>query len=313
MLRVGEEIVGLDLPYLTTINDRKFAMKLLILVLLYAVFIPLVALASGIVMAAAIIILGLLYAHAVELQHQCLHNTAFRKSKWNRFVGVLLGVPALVSYSDYQASHFKHHKLLGTPEDREFFNYNYDSLTSLKTFIPHLFMLHHYRDVAANLVKAFIGFTRADVPPRTSKQIRVEYLIMSGFLVMMAVVTIVFQTPIFLKIWVLPLLITIPTHALIELPEHIGCNNQTTDVLNNTRTIKAGILGTWFTDGNNYHVEHHWLPGVPNEKLHHLNRELGSKIVYLESSYPAFYLNLLKQLYHNKLQVPKQAAKGAQK
>jgi len=313
MIRVGEEIKGLDLPSLTTINDRVFTGKLAILLLSTIIIIWFVLSASGILLAAGVVALGLLYAHAVELQHQCLHNTAFRKSSINRVVGITLGLPSLVSFSDYQASHFRHHKLLGTPEDKEFFNYNYESLTSLKAIIPHLFMLRHYRDVAVNILRAFVGVTRSDVSVRLAHRIRTEYLIMSLFLAGMVTLTLVFWTPIFVKLWLLPLLIAIPTHALIELPEHIGCDNGTVDVLNNTRTVKAGLFAAWFTDGNNYHVEHHWLPGVPNEKLPQLHRKLGEKIVYLETSYPAFYLNFLKQLYHHTLCVKKQIAKGVKR
>src|SRR5438128_669073 len=49
-----------------------------------------------------IVLLGLMYAHLIELQHQALHGVGFRSQWWNRVIGSLLGVPMLVSYTDFQ-------------------------------------------------------------------------------------------------------------------------------------------------------------------------------------------------------------------
>jgi fatty acid desaturase len=72
------------------------------------------------------------------------------------------------------------------------------------------------------------------------------------------------------------------------------------DVLKNTRTIKAGWFGVWITDGNNYHVEHHWLPGVPNHKFPELHKHVNPDIETLDPSYVAFYRAFLKMLIDNK-------------
>lgn len=310
MITVGEEIDGLDLEKSTVIDPRKMAVKTLILTALLALFLTFAILAHGVLVVIAVILVGLMYAHAVELQHQCLHNTGFRSTRLNRFVGVLLGIPSLVSFSDYQASHFQHHKLLGTPSDKEFFNYGYESLTSLKAFLPHLFMVRHYRDVAVYIARSLVGRTRDDVPDRTAKRIRSEYLIMAAVLLSMAAVTLALQTPIFLKLWVLPLLVAIPTHALIELPEHIGCE-KTTDVLRSTRTIRSSKLAVWFTNSNNYHVEHHWQPGVPNDKLPDLHKMVADRITHLDGSYWSFYWWFLGRLYERNLGRRRHLAKGA--
>lgn len=42
------------------------------------------------------ILLGAVYTHAVELQHQCLHHTAFLKAWPHRVIGIPLGLPLLV-------------------------------------------------------------------------------------------------------------------------------------------------------------------------------------------------------------------------
>jgi fatty acid desaturase len=294
---VGQEIFGINLHELAQVRSNRFQLKLSVLVLVTAILIGITLLAPGPLWVASSILLGLAYAHAVELQHQCLHYTAYQSKGWNRVVGVILGLPLFVSFSDYQNSHFKHHRLLGTPEDKEFFNYSYQKLASLWALIPHLWMVRHYRDVAGYLARSILGglVREKEANLKAAKKIRFEYQLMALFVIAMATITIAFQTPIFLKLWLIPFLIGIPTHALIELPEHMGCKTHTTNVLENTRTIKASKFAVWFTDGNNYHVEHHWLPGVPNDKFPELHQHVASRIINLETSYWSFY----REFFHN--------------
>jgi fatty acid desaturase len=119
---------------------------------------------------------------------------------------------------------------------------------------------------------------------------------MAVFIAAMAFVTIFFQTTLFLKLWFIPLLVAVPTHALIELPEHIGCNTTIADVLVNTRTIKTNKLLVWFVNGNNYHVEHHWLPAVPNDKFPELHPYVSSRTRYADVSYRSFYTQFFRNL-----------------
>jgi fatty acid desaturase/ferredoxin len=290
MIKVGVEAYGIDLGALVRVRNHRFQKKLAAAVIANILLAWAVLSTSWVVSVIPMILLGLLYAHFVELQHQCLHNTAYRSKGWNRFVGVLLGLPTLVSFSDYQFSHMRHHRLLGTRQDKEFFNYDYKTLTTFRNFIPHLFMVPHHKDVARSIVASALGrLGREGASPKVTGRIRTEYLIMAAALLAMTAVSVWFQTFIFVKLWLLPLLVAIPAHTLIELPEHFGCDKQTTDVLSNTRTIKAGRAATWFTNGNNYHVEHHWMPAVPNDRFVELHRSLGTNIRYLETSYWSFF------------------------
>jgi fatty acid desaturase len=299
MLTVGQE-VGIPMHVLAQVKGRYFAIRLLIVVSLVAVLIALTIMADGIIAVVPAVLLGLMYGHAVELQHQALHSTAFATRWLNRLAGVPLGMPLLVSFSDYQHSHLRHHRLLGTPEDREFFNYGYDALTTLRALIPHLLMVRHYRDVARYIVQSIFGGLKRDgANAKILGRIRTEYRLFALFLAAMLAATIIFKTDLFLWIWLIPLVIGVPTHALIELPEHIGCDTGTVDVLKNTRTIKASWLGNWFTNGNNYHVEHHWLPGVPNSRWPELHKKIAKDIKHLDSSYGSFYWAFAKLLYKN--------------
>ncbi|HVR10130.1 MAG TPA: fatty acid desaturase [Thermoanaerobaculia bacterium] len=298
MITVGKPYQDLDLQELSRLRVLPFLSR----VLLYLVLLvpaALLALSSAPAPAlAGIVLVGLIYAHGVELQHQALHNSAFPSKSWNRFVGFLLGLPMLVSFSDYQHSHLRHHRLLGTRDDREFFNYGYDRLTSLRPLLMHLFMLRHYRDVSRFIAGAAVGRTKPDIKPEAAGKIRTEYQLMALCIVIAAVLSVVFHSTAALRLWLLPLLIAVPAHALIELPEHWGEDHDSLDVRHNTRTISAGWFASWYTNGNNFHIEHHWLPSVPNHRF----RELHSRIrdeIEPDAGYGAFYRQFLAELYHN--------------
>jgi fatty acid desaturase len=167
-------------------------------------------------------------------------------------------------------------------------------------------MVRHYRDVVGYICKSAVGklVREKEATLKMAKKIRFEYQLMGVFALTMLAITVVFQTPIFLKLWLVPFLVAIPAHALIELPEHMGCNTKVPDVLQNTRTIKASKFAVWFVDGNNYHVEHHWLPGVPNDKFPKLHDFVSSKAEYLDESYWSFYRKFFKNLSANNLSRP---------
>src|ERR1043165_2542480 len=303
MIRVGEGTGVTNLREMVKVNSIHFQWKLIVYILVTATLIGVTLVLPLPYWILPSLALGLAYAHAVELQHQCLHNTAYRSRSWGRVVGVLLGLPSLVSFSDYQNSHLKHHRLLGTPEDKEFFNYAYKKLNSFPALITHLWMVRHYRDVMGYISKSAVGILvrKDEATIKMAKKIRFEYQLMAIFIAAMTFVTSYLQTTLFLKLWLIPLLVAVPTHALIELPEHIGCNTTRPDVLVNTRTIKTNKLLVWFVNGNNYHVEHHWLPAVPNDKFPALHNHVSSRITYADISYRSFYGQFFSNLRKNNL------------
>jgi fatty acid desaturase len=79
--------------------------------------------------------------------------------------------------------------------------------------------------------------------------------------------------------WLISLfLVTEPVHFLIELPEHYGCKKISTEKYENTRTIKnASSIAKWFTNWNNFHVEHHLNPWVLPENLANFHKTEISK------------------------------------
>ncbi|HET6976581.1 MAG TPA: fatty acid desaturase [Pyrinomonadaceae bacterium] len=304
MIKVGVAAPGINLGALVKVRKRRFHRKMVAVLIVTSLLSWLILSTSGVVSIIPMMLLGMMFAHCIELQHQCLHHTAYRSKRWNRFIGFLLGLPSFVSYSDFQYSHMRHHRNLGTPKDKEFFDHDYESLRSVWQFLPHLFLIPYHKALACNIFNTLRGkLTRDDATPKILRKIRTEYLLMALAIASMVTLTIVFQTWIFVKLWFIPFLFSIPTHALIELPEHFGCNGKTPDVLKNTRTIRAGKFVIWFTNGNNYHAEHHWLPSVPTDKLEDLHQTLADRMEYLEDSYWSFYRKFFQHLLSSKSKV----------
>ena len=309
MLAVGKPLDQISLSEISRVRGWPFLLRVL-LYLVLAVGLGALSLAtSGVISFLSMVLLGLIYAHGVELQHQALHNTAFPSKFWNRLVGFFLGLPMLVSYSDYQHSHLRHHRLLGTTDDREFFNYGYDRLTTLKPLLAHLMMVRHYLDVTGFIAASLLGRTKPDIKREVALKIRAEYRWMGLFIAAAVACSIAFRTMALLEIWFVPLLFAIPAHALIELPEHWGRDHGTLDVRLNTRTIRSGAFGYWYTNGNNYHIEHHWLPAVPNDRLPYLHSTIVQEIEI--DTYPAFFKRFFAELYRNTL-TPKSRQGGTE-
>jgi fatty acid desaturase len=246
-----------------------------------------------------VVVLGLMFAHGVELQHQALHAQGFRNKQWNELAGIILGLPMLVSFAGYQASHLRHHKHLGTPKNKEFFDYGDQYGSSqralFRVWFNRLMMPSLYLDFAKNLWQAlWVGrfpAERHDV----SARMRRDYIAMLFFIIALGAASCATFASLIFLVWALPLvLVAAPVHALIEMPEHYRCDVSSTDVFRNTRTIKSNALMTWYTNGNNYHVEHHLMPSLPIDRLHDLHEAISKNNQFFHSSYRDFYLALLR-------------------
>jgi fatty acid desaturase len=241
---------------------------------------------------------GLMFAHLLELQHQCLHNTATGWRTWDRIIGVLLGLPMLVSFSDRRKHHLHHHRYLGTPQDQEFFSYDYGTLHSWRGLTIHFLMVGHYAYVIKKVRQALCD--RSDLEEEMlSSQARIEYALISLWVIGQLLAAVLGYV-IVVRLCVLPLVVAIPCHVLIELPEHWGCQ-RTRDVMANTRTIRASKIAVWFTNGNNYHVEHHLCAGMPNDSLPDIHAVIRENIAYRNTSYWQFYWEFSWSFWKNAL------------
>jgi fatty acid desaturase len=246
--------------------------------------------------AAAVLVLGVMYAYLVELQHECLHEHAFNARWANRLWGFICGMFMFSSYSHYKYEHLRHHAYLGTPKNLEFFNYRFRGLDSVHGFAYAALHPGRYADVLRNLGR---GVLRRPIPGvqrrRAMRAIQNEYLVLLVLLLAAVTADVLTGDWFFVLSWFLPvLLVSEATHFLIELPEHFGLNTQTDDnVLTNTRTINASAFARWLTNCNNLHTAHHYHQGVPMVNVPALHDAMKDECQVVEESYPSFYRKVL--------------------
>ncbi|WP_419995144.1 fatty acid desaturase family protein [Streptomyces boninensis] len=251
-------------------------------------------------LAAGMLLLGALYPHMVELQHQCLHHSAFRKGPPHRAAGVLLGLPMLVSYSHYRVRHLQHHRFLGTDQDTEFFGFDTRGPLTYGALGRGLFDYARIAAVLRDSGRAWRGTWEYDAG-RISRKMRAassaEYRLIGAVVAAAAALSLIGYGTEVLTLWLLPmLLISTPLHFLVELPEHIRCDSDTTDVLRNTRSISGSWFSTWYTNGNNLHVEHHAAMAVPMQRLGERHAEVLRHAKHTDRTYWAFFRMVLREL-----------------
>lgn len=200
------------------------------------------------------------------------------------------------SFSHYKYDHLRHHAFLGTPQNREFFNYRFRNLDNPLGFLRACFHLGRYADVLRNISRSLIGRLNPNVTKTISaKKIRTEYIGFAVILAVAAALTALTRSPMVLFAWVIPsLLLAEPIHFLIELPEHFGLNTQTDpNVLTNTRSVQARRFAVWFTYGNNMHTAHHFHQGVPMVQVPKLHQVIQDRIECTADSYWTFYSKVI--------------------
>ncbi|AZF21177.1 fatty acid desaturase [Pseudomonas sp. R3-52-08] len=241
-----------------------------------------------------VILVGAMFAHGVELQHQALHYTGFSSRKMNYYIGVILGLPMLVSFTSYRKSHISHHRLLGTPDDLEFFNTKKycGRKKKISYQLNNFFMLMHFYVASSKIMKSIDPLQRSKKCPKIDAK---EYRLMLTLIILLTAISIACESPIIIFYWLIPLLIVAaPLHYVIELPEHHGCTKNTIDIFSNTRSISSNWLMYWFVNGNNFHVEHHLVPGLPMQKTRLLHALLKHDLQHCSPSYINFYNSLSK-------------------
>lgn len=245
-----------------------------------------------------IFVIGAMFAHGIELQHQCLHGTAFKSKTANEIVGIVLGIPALISFYSYRRAHLEHHRKLGTPSDIAFFSYRSSRSLTWRSVLIDAFGFDHFAK-AVTLIAGSFSLNRSS---RTKQNTAIWNYQLIGAIILIAITwSFFFHTDILVRIWFIPLVLaTQPIHFLIELPEHLFCETNSYDTYRNTRTIFGSAFSRWFTNYNNFHVEHHLYPGIPMSHLADLGKSGPIPYSHVHKTYPAFFGEVFTKLIANK-------------
>ncbi|PYC65541.1 stearoyl-CoA 9-desaturase [Micromonospora arborensis] len=283
----------------TGADERVFLGKLGVLALITAAGATLALRPEPLAVVAGVLLLAAMYTHAVELQHQVLHHSAFRRAWPHRLVGVPLGLPLFVVYSHYRVRHLQHHRFLGTPHDTEFFGFDTRQSLTFATLLRGSFDYHRVLVVLRDVVRSAAGrwnYEFGDISPKMRRHVVQEHLVQGAAVLAATGLALAGLGEYVLLLWVLPVVAAVPMHFLVELPEHILCDTETTNVLHNTRSIRGSWLSTWYTNGNNLHIEHHAAMSVPINQLPARHEETRRLATHVERTYADFYRTLWQAL-----------------
>lgn len=220
---------------------------------------------------ACLVFLGIVYAHGLELQHEALHGNLFNSPALNRIAGFLAGAPMLVPFTLYRAYHLHHHRCVGTLRDEELFDYTARSLTNPVSMAVRIWNLVK---IPAFLV-TFLKLVQGDELDKVKSSDRRALLIESTLLFAMlaaAVVSLSMFDSRWAILWLVPwLVVAEPLHFMVEVPEHIGCDRSSREILKNTRSYTTNPIWAYLTNYNSFHIEHHLFPNVPAHRLRQLH------------------------------------------
>jgi fatty acid desaturase len=210
---------------------------------------------------------GFAVFNCTVLLHEVVHRAVLREADESRyrFLGLLYAIPSGISSSQFTRWHLDHHAGLGSDEEDPKRHYLSPKINArwlkLLYFTPALFPI--YFRAAARETSSY--------EPALRKRIAGERLGSIAF--HLSLLALAWYFGVAFKLYVVPVFFVFPiAFALNRLGQHYDIDPA--DPANWSTLVK----GSWFWDHvflySNYHLEHHYFPGVPFYNLPRLQRLL---------------------------------------
>lgn len=204
------------------------------------------------------------------LLHEVVHRAVVMQSndRLYRILGLAYAIPSGISASQFTKWHLDHHAGLGSDEDDPKRHYLSPKLNArwLKFlyFTPALFPIY-FRAAAKET---------ASYPPELRRRIARERLATIAFqLSLLGSIAWIGGWAIAFKLYIVPVFFVFPiAFALNRLGQHYDIDPS--DPAKWSTLMKASWFWDWAYLFSNYHLEHHYFPGVPFYNLPKLQRLL---------------------------------------
>ena len=227
------------------------------------------------------------------LLHECTHQTPFR-SPWlseavGRIAGALVGLPFLW----FRYFHLAHHRFTQDPaRDPEL---RHGEPETWRVYLWHLSGIPVWVGQIKTLFRAASGRELEDFVPRKAvRKIRLEAALLLALYGAVLLFSL-YVSAIFLRLWLLPLLLGQPLLRLYLLAEHGRCP-LVANMLENSRTTFTNRFIRFLAWNMPYHAEHHSMPMVPFHKLAALNRLAAPHLRQVSAGYRAFHGDYIRHL-----------------
>lgn len=235
-------------------------------------------------------LMGFILSGNMAAAHDCLHNSHYRQSYMNRVFGAIWCVPIFMNYSLYKIHHMTHHRYTGVEGDSE----PKGEFISIRNYIKVLTGVTFLKKFLMKSLKAALGIYPDHVSEDEIRNIKLDNLILLGWLVVISVVTIIWPVETIRAYWG-ALLFYPACLVFIGIAEHYGCD-ESADIQFNTRTMSGNPVLRFFIWNSNYHAEHHVYSAVPTLRLGALHKKISQDFKFRESSYLAFHRKIYKSL-----------------
>ncbi len=218
-----------------------------------------------------IALIGLFAFNGTVLLHEVLHGLVFRARRpaWEKALGFLYALPCGISPSQFTRWHLHHHAELGDeeadPKRHHLSPKRASRLIKLLYWTPALFVL--YFRAASRETASY----PADVKRRIRRQ---RLAAVAAHLALAVGLATVASTGVWARVHLMPLLVAFPAwFALNRLGQHYAIDPGDPahwGTLMRRSPWSWDLLFLW----SNYHLEHHYFPGVPAYRLPALRRAL---------------------------------------
>jgi fatty acid desaturase len=247
---------------------------------------PIALLVVGIVLCQ--ILIGSRQRAFVNILHDASHSTWFSTAAWNERLQCFFAFPVLRTLAEYRKWHFLHHRHLNTALDPE---NDYRTRWLLNDTKSNIYMIFLVRPLIGYYTYDFIRYTFLGFFTGVSKE---KYLFWA---VVLAVVHFTGAWFFFFVAYIFPLFVFYPLFALVaESSEHTGTDKILDTDSVEVKTYKQAVRSTrtrlytgfwnWLLHphGDNYHIEHHFMAGIPSNCLHEVHTALKEANISLITS-----------------------------
>ena len=229
---------------------------------------------------------GIMQYHFTVMVHEASHGGLFTNQWCNKNVGDLIAGFVTFSVSEYQIPHIQHHRILGQPDDPDF--YSYEMKAGYTTLGAFLFQVLIYDTGISSLIRRSKRvFLKSSHPSaKTQTDLRKIAMVLIAQMMIFAICISLATWWAYFVFWFIPMLLFVGLfNKLRVFGEHGGLvgHGPKERVLSRTTFSNAGGIKEIFHRierfvlsplNFNYHHEHHLMPAIPYTSLPFIHQAL---------------------------------------
>jgi fatty acid desaturase len=239
---------------------------------------------------------GVVLAHLFALLHECTHRTAFRARGANRALALVTGLVIGLPPRYFSLEHTAHHLHTQDAElDPELIPLP-RSLAQYTLFVvggPYWWWAG--RTLVTHAAGRVLPFEQSFVPERERRRIVREARVFLAVYAAAIAVSVATGSTVLVWFWLVPRLVGEPSMRIARLAEHAG-RPRTSDVTENTRSLRVPAPLRVLAWNMPYHAEHHASPSVPFHRLPVLHDLLAPRLQGRRDGYIAAHVDIIRRI-----------------